>query len=122
MAIMHDRIKELRNKNGLTLAQIADKLDVTEATAQRYETGRGIKTVPYDVIEKYANIFNCTPQYIMGWEKATSSEIKNSNTIADITDKMFKDSTFMEAVELLNKLDQNQLERAKELLQLFFKE
>ena len=67
MAIMHERIKELRNNSGLTLAQISDKLNVTEATAQRYETGKGIKTIPYEVVEKYANIFNCTPQYIMGW-------------------------------------------------------
>lgn len=77
MAIMHDRIKKLRNDSGLTLAQIAEKLDVTEATAQRYESAKGIKTIPYESIEKYADIFNCTPQYIMGWDgedKAKSTE------------------------------------------------
>ena len=73
MAIMHDRLKELRNRKGMTLAQIADALGTTEATAQRYESGKGIKSIPYDVIEKYANIFGCKPQFIMGWEE----EIQN---------------------------------------------
>ena len=68
MAIMHDRIRELRRKKGITLAQIADALGTTEATAQRYESGKGIKSIPYDVIEKYANIFGCKPQFIMGWD------------------------------------------------------
>ena len=57
MAIMHERIKELRHKKGMTLAQIADALGTTEATAQRYESGKGIKSIPYEVIEKYANIW-----------------------------------------------------------------
>jgi transcriptional regulator with XRE-family HTH domain len=53
----------------MTLAQIADALGTTEATAQRYESGKGIKSIPYEVIEKYANIFGCKPQYIMGWSE-----------------------------------------------------
>lgn len=74
MAIVHERIKALRSQNGLTLATIADRLGVTEATAQRYETGKGIKAIPYEVIEKYANIFNCSPSYLMGWEETNNIE------------------------------------------------
>jgi transcriptional regulator with XRE-family HTH domain len=74
MAIMHERIKELRSRKGMTLASVADYLEVTEATAQRYETGKGIKTIPYEVIEKYANLFHCTPSYIMGWEGENLTE------------------------------------------------
>ena len=87
MAIMHDRIKELRNTHGYTLSMIAEKLGVTEATAQRYETGKGIKTIPYDVIEKYANIFCCSPSYIMGWDQdeieAISEQIDDKNGYID---------------------------------------
>lgn len=85
MAIMHERIKELRTQKGLTLSQVSEFLGVTEATAQRYETGKGIKTVPYEVIEKYANLFKCPPQYILGWEKAVEDDpIKEANRLADI--------------------------------------
>jgi transcriptional regulator with XRE-family HTH domain len=51
----------------MTLKEVASKLQTTEATVQRYEST--IKNIPYDVIEKYAEIFNVTPSYIMGWEK-----------------------------------------------------
>lgn len=67
MAIWNERIKQRRLQAGLTLLEIAENLGVTEATAQRYESG-GIKSVPYDYICKYSVIFNCSPSYLMGWE------------------------------------------------------
>lgn len=87
MAIMHERIKEMRYSRGLTLLQVAEFLNVTEATAQRYETGKGIKTIPYEVIEKYAELFHCNPAHIMGWEmeKKTDEQIEESaNRFADL--------------------------------------
>lgn len=86
MAVMHERIKELRNQKGLTLSQVANYLGVTEATAQRYETGKGIKTIPYRAIEKYANLFNCSPQYIMGWneEDISIAEQNHEESMEDL--------------------------------------
>ena len=65
--IRTDIIKDLRIRNGYTLKEIADKLKISEATAQRYETA-GIKTVPYDNIVALADIYGCDPAYIMGWQ------------------------------------------------------
>lgn len=65
--IRYDRIKPLRKSKGLTLKDVASRLDVSEATAQRYESGK-IKNVPYNHILSYARMLSCTPQYIMGWE------------------------------------------------------
>jgi transcriptional regulator with XRE-family HTH domain len=64
--IWNDRIKDLRQLHKMTLKEVASKLQTTEATVQRYEST--IKNIPYDVIEKYAEIFNVTPSYIMGWD------------------------------------------------------
>lgn len=124
MAIMHDRIKELRSKRGFTLAQVADYLNVTEATAQRYETGKGIKTIPYEVIEKYANMFNCPPAYIMGWdeEESVTEEIKKDNDITtDIIVRMRIDNDFLSVVETLNTLDEEKFELIKQMLNAFQK-
>jgi len=86
MAIMHERIKDLRNKKGYTLSKVADWLDVTEATAQRYETGKGIKTIPYEVIEKYANLFHCSPSYLMGWDEEEINAISQVQADANAYD------------------------------------
>lgn len=67
MAIWNERIRAKRAEKGITLAQVADKLGVTEATAQRYESGN-IKNVPYEHMCAYGELFNCSPAYLMGWE------------------------------------------------------
>lgn len=66
MAIWNDRIRSMRIQKGITLAQIAEKLGVTEATAQRYESGN-IKSVPYEHMCAYGEILGCSPAYLMGW-------------------------------------------------------
>lgn len=48
-------------------------LDLSAPTLQRYESGK-IKNVPYDSIITLAEIFNCTPCQLMGWE---TSQQKN---------------------------------------------
>lgn len=68
MAIWNERIHERRLEKGITLAQIAEKLGVTEATAQRYECGN-IKSIPYEYMCAYGEILNCSPCYLMGWEE-----------------------------------------------------
>lgn len=78
MAIWNERIREKRLDKGITLAQIADALGVTEATAQRYESGN-IKSVPYEHMCKYGEILGCSPAYLMGWESISDED--NGNAI-----------------------------------------
>ena len=62
-------LKTRRKELGLTLAQIADKLGVTEATVQRWESGN-IKSVRYEKIEILSNVLKISPSVLMGWEDA----------------------------------------------------
>lgn len=71
--IWNDRIKNLREGKKITLKEVAKKLGVTEATAQRYENSNGIKQIPYQTIEMYAEIFGVSPSYIMGWDEPLSA-------------------------------------------------
>lgn len=64
--IINERLKELRQQKRYTLKEIADRLGVSEATVQRYESGF-IKIVPYEHIAKLADIYDVDPSYIMGW-------------------------------------------------------
>lgn len=66
MAILNERIKEMRAKRNMTLLQLADMLGVKEATVQRYESGV-IKNIKYDTVVEIAKILNCSPIYLMGW-------------------------------------------------------
>jgi Predicted transcriptional regulators len=68
VAIWNERIKKRRKELGLTLIEVAEKLGVSEATAQRYESG-AIKNIPYDSMCVYSDILKTTPTYLMGWEE-----------------------------------------------------
>ena len=61
--IMKSRRKEL----GYTLKDIADMMDVTEATVQRWESGN-IKSLRQGRIAKLADVLGVSPSVLMGWE------------------------------------------------------
>lgn len=67
MSTIGDRIKERRNALGLTLLEIAEQLNVKEATVQRYESGE-IKNIKHETIVNLAEILKCSPSYLMGWD------------------------------------------------------
>ena len=64
---MANRIRAIRKKRGLTLLQVAKKLGISESTVQRYESGN-IKNLKYETVVELANIFGCSPAYLMGWD------------------------------------------------------
>lgn len=93
--IWNDRIKYLRQRKKMTLKEVAHKLNTTEATAQRYEST--IKNIPYEVIEKYSEIFNVSPSYIMGWDADYLVKDGNDETLIEI----YKTLPFEEQEHLL---------------------
>ena len=64
-------LKAKRKELGLTLAQIAEKIGVTEATVQRWESGN-IKSLRHERIAKLADILGVTPSVLMGWDEPTA--------------------------------------------------
>ena len=56
-----------RRELGLTLAQIADHVGVTEATVQRWESGN-IKQLRQENIVRLAGILKVSPAVLMGWD------------------------------------------------------
>lgn len=62
------RIKNRRIDLGMTLREIGECVDLSEATIQRYESGK-IKGVDINLISKLAQALQTTPAYLMGWEE-----------------------------------------------------
>ena len=64
MATIGDRIKAQRLQVGLTLKEVADAINVQEATVQRYESGV-IKNIPYIRLSKLAQVLSTSVQYLI---------------------------------------------------------
>ena len=67
---MANRIKELRKQQNLTLAEVAKRVGVSESTMQRYESEK-ISKIKYETMEALANLFNVSPEYLMGWSNVS---------------------------------------------------
>lgn len=63
------RIRERRIELGLSVDDLAKKLNKNRATIYRYESNY-IENLPTSVLESISKILNVTPAYLMGWENS----------------------------------------------------
>lgn len=62
--MLKDNLKKERLKNGLTQAQVAERLGVSQAQYARWENGG--RNPKYETIKKLADIFNTTMETLNG--------------------------------------------------------
>ncbi len=68
-----ERIKEIRKSRGLSVEEVAEKIDVSVSTLYRYENS-SISKVPIDVIDKLSSALGVTTGELMGNGAPTESE------------------------------------------------
>ena len=71
------RLKELRQIKGLTQSQLADKLGCNQTAIGKYE--RGDLQPRIETLFKLANIFDCSIDYLLGYEKDAEYSYANTN-------------------------------------------
>ncbi len=82
------RIKELREKLGMSQVDFADKINVSKQTLYKYENDI-ITNIPSDKIEMVAKLCHVTPAYIMGWEnelETSPNEYYLDDTAAELAE------------------------------------
>ncbi len=72
------KLKSLRERKGLAQGTVAGKLNLTQATYSRYESG--VHQPDYDMLKKMANFFNVSIDYLLGNEK----NLSNTEEITDL--------------------------------------
>ena len=83
-----ERLKQLREKSGMSQVDFAAKLNVSKQNLYKYENDI-ITNIPSDKIESAARICNVSPAYIMGWGNDLSPI--TSDTSSELTARDEKD-------------------------------
>ncbi|GEM_PF-1125424 len=90
-----ERIKLRRKELGLTVDQVAEKLNKNRATIYRYESN-DIESLPITIIEPLAKVLNTTPAWLMGWEiniddkELSPEELKYAKTLEGFKKSILK--------------------------------
>ncbi len=69
-------IKELREKQGLTQSELAEKLGVTDKAVSKWENGRGLPDI--SLIEPISKIFNISTIELLSGEKISNTNISSN--------------------------------------------
>ena len=117
------RMKARRKELKLSAEEVAARLGKDRSTIYRYENGF-IENLPFPMLEPIAKALEMDPMDLVGWEESEQEEEnkKNSDAIADITNRLFEDNDFFRVVDFMQKLDDKQFNRVKVSLSNLFEE
>jgi len=73
---MSTRIKEKRTALKMTQEELASKLGLQKSAIAKYENGR-VTNIKRTTIQKMAEIFDCSPSWLMGLDDESISELYN---------------------------------------------
>ena len=123
--MLQNRLKESRERLGLTQKQIASVFNVHESTVSGWETGKD--PIPFKKLIKYCELFDYSIDYILYIskfnQKYESLKEINTKTIGDNLKKLrFKNNHSQEDVANFIKISQScysNYEKGKELITTF---
>ena len=94
-----EKIKNLRKQKGLTQTELAKKMGTTQSTIYKYE--KGLRTIPLNVIEKFANIFETSVDILLNTkENKDYGDIDIGNKI-----KRLREANNLTRIEMSKELD-----------------
>ena len=110
-----ERIRIRREQLGMTQSELAKKVGYTSRSSVA-KVESNANGMVQSKLTSFAEALQTTPAYLLGWEDET--EYKNEDAISDIFVKLRTDSKFLEATEILYKLDEEQLDTVIAMLSM----
>lgn len=83
MSTMGKRIRQRRTEKGMTLEELGDLLGVRPAAVNKWENGT-VENIKRSTIEDMAEIFNCSPVWLMGLDDRTVDVENLKSNVQDL--------------------------------------
>ena len=107
------RIKMLRERQGLTLEELGNRVGVGKSTVRKWELGI-IANMKRDKIASMARALDVSPGYLMGWEDNLDVDIEEDDIDEDIRQLELRTNIMIEQkklYDLVDKLGRDTLEQ-----------
>lgn len=111
------RLKELRKAKKMKQTDVAEMLSCSQGVYSRYESGE--REPPFDIMEKLADIYGVTVDYLMGRSTPEPEPLQRLHTNLDIgfvETKTAPADDRAEAKQLLEDFDDDQYQAALQYL------
>ena len=117
---MENRLKELRQKNNLTLKELGSKIGIPNNSLSQYENGR--RQAKLEVWQKLADFFDVSVPYLQGFETQIPNrlrELRRSHglTLKDTVEKVKEQEALIITADALAKYERGDREPKLEILQ-----
>ena len=115
--LLGQKIKHLRKELHITQDELAKKINTTKQAIYKYESGI-VENIPSSKIVLLAEALQTTPAYLMGWEEDLQTH-KKEDAVSDIFVRLRSDDKFLNAVQKIYSLNDEQLEAVITMLSTF---
>lgn len=122
MKTMGKRIHEMRTKKGMSQEELGEKLGVLRQTIGKWENG-DVANIKRSAIAKMAELFNCDPVWLMGYDGAQTVNLTYSadghetvTTEVDATPIIGESSLRVKILQEAAKVRQENLQAAIDIL------
>ena len=110
-----ERIKYLRLLNNMSQEELGKRVGVQRAAINKYEKG-SVTNIPIATIEKIANTFDVSPNYIVGWDSIETNPLSAEVKVLQGV-KKFYGGDAVEVIEIYTQLNQTGKKRVLQHLE-----
>lgn len=112
------RIKQKRLEAGLSVEEMAKRLNKNRATIYRYESDE-IENLPISILAPLADVLNTTPAYLMGWSEELEVHKNNITQLTKEHNRNFYEKQLLSSFNDLNDEGKKEaIKRVNELTEL----
>lgn len=83
MSTLGDKIRDRRVQLGMSVDELAQRLNKDRATVYRYENNE-IKNVPIDMVGELARALDISPMFLMGWDEKAKPAAQVDDELEEI--------------------------------------
>lgn len=108
-----ERLRELRERRGLSQARLADEIGCSKSAISMYENGT--RTPDFELLETFADLFNVDIDYLLGRDDKSVYFIEPG--VKELAEELYHDTDRRVVMDEVRKVKKEDLEFVRDFLE-----